>query len=75
MREELPSGKEQEVVYHVDTYADSISHTNTEKISKLLVVYCLLIFRSYTYADLLYSLVSTAGSWSYVFEGNMRCCC
>ena len=26
MREELPSGKEQKVVYHVDTYTDSGSH-------------------------------------------------
>ena len=32
MRKELLSGKEQEVVYLVDTYTDSVSHTNSRRI-------------------------------------------
>ena len=32
VREELPSGKEQEAVYHNDTYTDIVSHIKSRRI-------------------------------------------
>ena len=44
MREELLSGKDEEVVYHVDTYTDNVSHNHGRTaFFKLLVIYCLPI--------------------------------
>ena len=42
MKEELLSGKEQEVVYHVNTYTDSVPHTNTDSRVFSKVTSCLL---------------------------------
>ena len=41
MREELPSGKEQEVIYHVDTYNDSVSHNHSRTAFRKVTSYLL----------------------------------
>ena len=66
MREELLSGKDQEVVYHVDTYTDSVSHTHSRTaFFKLLVIYCLPI-RVSTIGIRIYTLLVQQMYISYV---------